>query len=147
MVFFNNSDRADLFRKLDFYRAHPLRARAVALNGYLHAMTHHRCLPEGLYIDYTWTNHTATHGLSPDPTATLYARTVNLVDYILRTAHAKVLLMGGEGAVVHNSNFNNDYFQRPAPLLLPYSHTGQHFVREMRRQLMALAQGRWFDLQ
>jgi len=74
-------------------------------------------------------------------------RTVNLVDYILRTAHAKAILMGGTGSVAHNSNFNNDYFQHPSSLQLPYTYTGQHFVREMKRQLGDVMRGRWLDVQ
>lgn len=56
VVYFSNSNRSDLFQKLDFYRKNKDLARQVAVGGYLHAMKHHR--------------------------------TVSLVDYILRSAHA-----------------------------------------------------------
>lgn len=57
VVFFDNNNRTDLFTKLDYYRANPLEARRVAVNGYLFAMKYHR--------------------------------TVNMMDYILRSAHLK----------------------------------------------------------
>jgi len=42
LVEYDNSNKTDLFEKLDAYRADKLMARRVALNGYLHAMRHHR---------------------------------------------------------------------------------------------------------
>eukprot|EP00596_Hydrurales_sp_CCMP1899_P000524 CAMPEP_0119038306 /NCGR_PEP_ID=MMETSP1177-20130426/7141_1 /TAXON_ID=2985 /ORGANISM="Ochromonas sp, Strain CCMP1899" /LENGTH=529 /DNA_ID=CAMNT_0007000705 /DNA_START=165 /DNA_END=1751 /DNA_ORIENTATION=+ len=57
VIYFSNSNKSDLFQKLDYYRRHPLEARKIAINGYLHAMKYHR--------------------------------TVNLIDYILRSAHFK----------------------------------------------------------
>jgi hypothetical protein len=50
VVFFSNSDREDLFRKLDYYRAHPQEARKIAVQGYLHAMKHHRTVSMVDYI-------------------------------------------------------------------------------------------------
>jgi len=57
VVFFDNHNRTDLFNKLDYYRANPMKAREVAVTGYLHAMKFHR--------------------------------TVNIIDYVLRSAHYK----------------------------------------------------------
>jgi hypothetical protein len=61
VIYFSNSNKTDLFHKLDYYRSHPLEARKIAINGYLHTMKYHR--------------------------------TVNLVDYILRSAHLKDAMM------------------------------------------------------
>lgn len=49
VIFFNNSDKADLWSKLDYYLAHPLEAKKIAINGYLHAMKYHRSVS---MIDY-----------------------------------------------------------------------------------------------
>lgn len=50
VVFFSNNDRDDLFRKLDYYRANPLEARKIAVQGYLHAMKYHRTVSMVDYI-------------------------------------------------------------------------------------------------
>lgn len=42
VVFFSNSNKTDLWLKLDYYRSNPEEARRVAINGYLHAMKYHR---------------------------------------------------------------------------------------------------------
>jgi hypothetical protein len=60
VVYFSNTNKTDLFMKLDYYRSHPVQARKIALNGYLHAMKYHR--------------------------------TVNLIDYVLRTAHVEEVI-------------------------------------------------------
>ena len=57
LILFSNTNRTDLFGKLDFYRKHPEDARRIAINGYLQAMKYHR--------------------------------TVNMIDYVLRSAHVK----------------------------------------------------------
>ena len=60
-VFYHNTNRTELFEKLDYYRKNTEEARRIAINGYLHAMKHHR--------------------------------TVNMIDYVLRSAHLKTRLM------------------------------------------------------
>lgn len=49
VVYYDNDNKTDLFVKLDYYRQNMKKARVVAINGYLHAMKHHRsaCL-----VDY-----------------------------------------------------------------------------------------------
>lgn len=42
VIFFSNTDKDDLFRKLDYYRSHPDEAQRIAYNGYVHAMRYHR---------------------------------------------------------------------------------------------------------
>jgi hypothetical protein len=42
VIYFSQNDESDLFEKLDYYRAHKAEARAIALQGYYHAMKHHR---------------------------------------------------------------------------------------------------------
>jgi hypothetical protein len=56
VIFYNNSDKSDLWTKLDYYRANREEAMNIGINGYLHAMKYHR--------------------------------TVNMIDYILRSFHA-----------------------------------------------------------
>jgi hypothetical protein len=50
VVYFNTEDKSELFAKLDYYRAHPDKARKVAVNGYLHAMKYHRTVSTVDYI-------------------------------------------------------------------------------------------------
>ena len=49
VIYYDNNNKTDLFRKLDYYRERMKTARMIAINGYLHAMKHHRtaCL-----VDY-----------------------------------------------------------------------------------------------
>lgn len=49
LILFSNTNKTDLWNKLDYYRANPLEARKIAINGYLHAMKHHRTVS---MIDY-----------------------------------------------------------------------------------------------
>jgi hypothetical protein len=49
IVYFDNNNKTDLWTKLDYYRANPLEARRVAVNGYLYAMKYHRTVS---MIDY-----------------------------------------------------------------------------------------------
>ena len=49
LVLFSNSNKSDLWHKLDYYRNHPDEARRVAFNGYLHCMKYHRTVS---MIDY-----------------------------------------------------------------------------------------------
>lgn len=85
VVFFSNTNRTELFEKLDYYRnpAHQEEARRIAVNGYLFAMKYHR--------------------------------TVNLMDYIMRTVHTKE---------VQDQNL-------PLP---SYQYTGQYLNYEARSQ-------------
>lgn len=85
VVYFSNNDKDDLWQKLDYYRAHPIEARKIAIQGYLHAMKYHR--------------------------------TVNMIDYILRTAHIKQATL-----VEHQANWPK------------YTYTGQYFNFEAKLQ-------------
>jgi spore maturation protein CgeB len=49
IIMFSNMNKTDLWDKLDYYRANPQEARKIAVNGYLHAMKHHRTVS---MIDY-----------------------------------------------------------------------------------------------
>lgn len=49
VIFYDNSNRPELYRKLDYYRSHPEEARRIAVNGYLFAMKYHRTVN---MIDY-----------------------------------------------------------------------------------------------
>jgi hypothetical protein len=49
VVYYSNQNKTDLFQKLDYYRANPIIARKVAVQGYLYAMKHHRAVN---LIDY-----------------------------------------------------------------------------------------------
>lgn len=42
LILFSNTNRTDLWSKLDYYRENPDQARRIAVNGYLQAMKHHR---------------------------------------------------------------------------------------------------------
>ena len=42
VVYFSNSNKTDLWEKLDYFRSNPEKARKIAINGYLHAMKYHR---------------------------------------------------------------------------------------------------------
>jgi hypothetical protein len=42
VVYYDNSNKTDLFEKLDVYRTQMEKARRIAVAGYLHAMKHHR---------------------------------------------------------------------------------------------------------
>lgn len=64
VIYFSNSNKTDLWSKLDYYRNHPDEARQIAINGYLHAMKYHR--------------------------------TVNMIDYFLRTLHAQKAALDSE---------------------------------------------------
>lgn len=95
VVFFSNSDRDDLFNKLDYYRANPLEARKIAVQGYLHAMKYHR--------------------------------TVNMVDYILRTAHLRRVAMEEDN--VHklpNYKFTGQYLHYEAKVQEKYIKACHH---------------------
>lgn len=84
VIFFSNKDREDLFRKLDYYRANPVEARKIAVQGYLHAMKFHR--------------------------------TVNMVDYILRTAHIKQATLEEHQAHWPQYTFTGQYLNYEAGL-------------------------------
>lgn len=75
VVFFSNQNKTDLFTKLDYYRNNPLKAREIAIEGYLHTMKYHR--------------------------------TVNLVDYVLRSAHMKYAVVNN--LAVPNYTFTAQY--------------------------------------
>lgn len=79
VVYFSNTNKTDLFMKLDYYRSHPIEARKIAIQGYLHAMKYHR--------------------------------TVNLIDYVLRTAHVEEIT-SKKPRVEHvpNYTFTGQYF-------------------------------------
>ena len=49
IVLFSNSNKTDLWQKLDYYRQHPDEARKIAITGYLHCMKYHRTVS---MIDY-----------------------------------------------------------------------------------------------
>ena len=49
LVLFSNSNKTDLWQKLDYYRHHPDEARRIAITGYLHCMKYHRTVS---MIDY-----------------------------------------------------------------------------------------------
>lgn len=42
VVYYSNSNKTELFEKLDYYLANPKKAREIAINGYLHALKYHR---------------------------------------------------------------------------------------------------------
>jgi hypothetical protein len=50
IIYYSNSNKTDLFAKLDHYRRHPEEARRIAINGYLHAMKYHRTVSMVDYI-------------------------------------------------------------------------------------------------
>ena len=70
-IFYHNSNKTELFEKLDYYRQHKEEARRIAIDGYLHALKFHR--------------------------------TVNLVDYVLRSAHVKAVLVKRQAVALHTS--------------------------------------------
>jgi hypothetical protein len=85
VIFFSNKDRDDLFRKLDYYRANPLEARKIAVQGYLHAMKYHR--------------------------------TVNMIDYILRTAHLRKVAMEEDNVkVLPNYTYTGQFLHYEASI-------------------------------
>jgi hypothetical protein len=86
VVYFSNSNKSELFDKLDYYRSHREEARRIAINGYLHAMKFHR--------------------------------TVNLIDYILRTVHWGNVTL-------------NRLYSGPIP---KYTFTGQYLNYEAKMQ-------------
>lgn len=49
VIYFDNRNQQELWSKLDYYLAHPLEARRIAVNGYLYAMKYHRSVT---MIDY-----------------------------------------------------------------------------------------------
>jgi hypothetical protein len=51
IVYYDNSNKTDLFEKLDFYRREKEKARRVAVSGYLHTMKYHRAAN---LIDYVF---------------------------------------------------------------------------------------------
>lgn len=86
VIYFSNSNKTELFEKLDYYRNHPIEAKRIAINGYLHAMKYHR--------------------------------TVNMMDYILRTVHMGNVSM-------------NRHHVGPIP---KYTYTGQYLNYEAKMQ-------------
>lgn len=50
VVYYSNNNKTDLWAKLDYYRNNPEIARKVAINGYLHTMTHHRTVSFADYV-------------------------------------------------------------------------------------------------
>jgi hypothetical protein len=98
VVFYNNSNRADLWGKLDYYRAHPLESRRIAVNGYLHAMKHHR--------------------------------TVNLADYVLRTAHKALVMQNSEEML--RMNASNYWVEKK--VVDSYTYTGQELYAQALAQ-------------
>jgi hypothetical protein len=49
VIFFSNSNRQELYEKLDYYLNNPIKAREIAINGYLYCMKYHRTVN---MIDY-----------------------------------------------------------------------------------------------
>jgi hypothetical protein len=86
VIYFSNANKEDLFAKLDYYRSHPIDARRIALQGYLHAMKFHR--------------------------------TVNMIDYVLRTVHIREATLS----------------KHPMPHLPNYTYTGQYLNYEAKMQ-------------
>ena len=85
VIYFSNTNKTELFSKLDYYRRNKEEARRIAINGYLHAMKYHR--------------------------------TVNLIDYVLRSTHLK------------------EAMEAKVTKLPQYSFTGQYLNKEAKRQL------------
>jgi hypothetical protein len=79
IVFYNNHNKTDLFHKLDYYRSHHEKAKAVALAGYFHSLHYHRGM--------------------------------NLIDYVFRTLHVKLLAEkeGKMKELLHNIDFAKYY--------------------------------------
>eukprot|EP00605_Chrysophyceae_sp_TOSAG23-4_P002245 GSChrysophyteH1.ASY1.ANO1.2489.1 assembled CDS len=93
-IFFHNSNRTELFEKLDYYREHTEEARKIAIQGYLHALKYHR--------------------------------TVNLMDYVLRSAHLKSALVGQRDNVTNNGS--------PNEKLPEYTYTAQYLNHQAKEQ-------------
>ena len=49
VIYYSNSNKTDLWSKLDYYRTHHEIARKIAIQGYLYAMKYHRAVN---FIDY-----------------------------------------------------------------------------------------------
>lgn len=110
VIHFDNHNMDDLHRKLDYYRAHPAEAAAIARRGYLHALTHHR--------------------------------TVNAMDYILRTVHVKTLL--ASHVATNDGQFHtfckemDRVYEEKGALILRhhrYQYTGQSLNEQAKRQI------------
>ena len=100
VVFFSNTNRSELFEKLDYYRANVVEARRIAANGYLFAMKYHR--------------------------------TVNLMDYIMRTVHMRQVqlqLASSMAAAAAVGAVVGDQASLPN-----YVYTGQYLNYEARAQ-------------
>jgi hypothetical protein len=80
-IFYHNSNKTELYEKLDYYRKNTDEARRIAIQGYLHALKYHR--------------------------------TVNLMDYVLRSAHLKSELIqkrdGNTSASVPDYTYTAQY--------------------------------------
>ena len=100
-VFYHNSNRTELFEKLDYYRSHPDIAHRIAITGYLHAMKYHR--------------------------------TVNLIDYVLRSAHLKQVLLKREQYQLEKQHADTGV--QAAALALPavpeYTFTAQYLNHQV----------------
>lgn len=99
VVFFDNYNRTDLFSKLDYYRTNPMKAKEIAVAGYLHAMKYHR--------------------------------TVNIIDYVLRSAHYKRAL--NDKAVTSSSavsSSSSSSSASSASSLPNYAYTAQYLNAE-----------------
>lgn len=92
VILFSNTNKTDLWEKLDYYRTHHEEARKIAINGYLQAMKYHR--------------------------------TVNMIDYVLRTAHLKRSMLNKEE-------------------LPPYTYTGQYLLQETMKQQNEMKNNLW----
>ena len=92
VIFFSNSNKTDLWTKLDYYRKHTNKARTIAINGYLHSMKYHR--------------------------------TVGMMDYVLRSAHAKSLKING-----NKGNYNKDYLYTAQTLLWQTKEQAKHITK------------------
>ena len=73
-VVYDNHDKADLRRKLDYYLAHPREAARIAANGLAHVLRHHRAVSRVDYflrtLDDKWRRHPEEdYGRDPRPPA------------------------------------------------------------------------------
>lgn len=103
IVYYDNMDKEDLFRKLDKYRSNLELMKSVAAKGYLHAMIHHR--------------------------------TVNLMDYVLRSVQFKLENL----QIIQNPKNMGTFDDFIEP---PVGSNRDHFVNtgyEMRNKALQLA--------
>ena len=52
-VVFDNRDKQDLFRKLDYYLKHPHEARRIARAGYVWSLKYHRAVSRADYSHFS----------------------------------------------------------------------------------------------